>query len=240
MTDLRCLGFIQSRFRLFWHDSRLIWSVLAVSVGFGYQPIRSDFGRIDANRPKLKPSWRESKKKNSNVASTHRQPHRWLHPTSGCVRLRCGTLPAASELPSFFSFVYCFLWFLSYKLVSNKDYACHVSLYDLKTIEVLWCCCWRCDHIGRPYKICGIHSTICRVRVVHGSSCKTWRISMDVLEAHQNLMAHWRIRLVPQFGSHSPLYSLLIVSTNVYNLFFFFFFFNYYYYYYKWWVHKNH
>ena len=191
MTDLRYLGFIQSRFRLFRNDSRPIWSVLAVLVGFGCRPIWSNFGRIGANRPKLKLSWRElelsrresKKKKNSNVASMHRQPHQWPHLALGHVRLQCGTLSAVSELPSFFSFVYCFLWFLSYKLVSNKDYACHVSLYDLKTIEVLRCCCWRCDHIGRLYKICGIHLAICRVRVVHGSSCKTWRINMDVLEA---------------------------------------------------------
>ena len=200
-----------------------------------------DLAWIEAELVRIEPSHCESerkKKKEKNTTQTqHRrigQPRWWPHPASGRIRLRCGTLPAALVLPSFFfSFVYCFL---SYKLVFDKDYACH----DLKTTEDLRCCCWRCDHIGRPYKICGIHSAICRVRVVHGSSCKTWRISMDVLEkcgwqsvlswfiqcllfgswsisVIQNLMAPWRIRLVPQFGSHSPPYSLLTLSTNVYN-----------------------
>ena len=39
----------------------------------------------------------------------------------------------------------------------------------------------------------------------------------------QNLMAHWRIRLVPPFGSHSPLCSLPKVSTNVYYMFYIFY-----------------
>ena len=80
MTDLGCLGLIQSRFRLFWHDSR---PISAFTIRFGW---------YDLNQRKSKPSWRKSKpsqrksqkkkKKNSDVAPTRGQQWWWPHPTS--------------------------------------------------------------------------------------------------------------------------------------------------------------
>ena len=91
MTDLGCLGLIQSRFWLFRHDSRLI------STYFGHfsrRPIRPDsvdtawfwsnlpgFEWIKAKLAWIEPSWRESvkKKKSLDMAPTRGQSC----PTSG-------------------------------------------------------------------------------------------------------------------------------------------------------------
>ena len=79
---------------------------------FGCWPIQfdsADTTRFWPNRPvlakiKAKSAWiPKKKKKNSDVAPTHRQRCRWPHPMSGHVRLWWGSLPVALLLPSLYS-----------------------------------------------------------------------------------------------------------------------------------------
>ena len=66
MTDLGCLGLIQSRFRLFRHDSRPFWLLVDM---IQFWPNRPSLARI----PK-------KKKKTTDAAPTLRQQCRWPHP----------------------------------------------------------------------------------------------------------------------------------------------------------------
>ena len=68
MTDLGCLGLIQSRFRLFRHDSRPFWLLVDM---IQFWPNRPSLARI----PKKK-----KKKKTTDAAPTLRQQCRWPHP----------------------------------------------------------------------------------------------------------------------------------------------------------------
>ena len=106
MTDLGCLGIIQSRFRLFQHDSR------PISACFGHWPIRLDsantalfwpnlpyFGQIcSVRRKSSRVVANPRKKKCLHATPTRGQSRRTPHPTSGRVELRCGTFPAAFVL----------------------------------------------------------------------------------------------------------------------------------------------
>ena len=72
MTDLGCLGIIQSRFRLFRHDSR------PISACFGHWPIRLDSANIALfwsnllSSARIKPSCCKSKKK-KNAYTQHQR-----------------------------------------------------------------------------------------------------------------------------------------------------------------------
>ena len=69
MTDLGCLGLIQSRFQLFRHDSRPFWLLVDM---IQFWPNRPSLARI--------PKKKKKKKKTTDAAPTLRQQCRWPHP----------------------------------------------------------------------------------------------------------------------------------------------------------------
>ena len=82
MTDLGCLGLIQSRFRLFRHDSRPFW-------------LPADMIQFWPNRPSL--ARIQKKKKKTHRRGTNAQAA--VSVATPCVGCRCGTLPTALVLP---------------------------------------------------------------------------------------------------------------------------------------------
>ena len=83
MTDLGCLGLIQSRFRLFRHDSRPFWLLV-------------DMIQFWPNRPSLARIPKKKKKKNHRCSTNAQAAVSVAAPCVGC---RCGTLPTTLVLP---------------------------------------------------------------------------------------------------------------------------------------------
>ena len=82
-------------FRLFWPDSRSISACFDCFGHFGRRPIQPDSGRISSGRCKSSRVGVKKKKKKQLRRDTNTRAT-----ASGCVGLRCGTLPAMFVLSS--------------------------------------------------------------------------------------------------------------------------------------------
>ena len=104
MTDLGCLGLIQSQFWLFRHDSMPISAVSAISIASRYSPILAKLVRIETESARIKLSWCKSEKKKKLRCGIDAQAA--ALDAAPCVRLWCSILPTAPVLHSFYLFAF--------------------------------------------------------------------------------------------------------------------------------------
>ena len=134
MTDLGCLGLIQSRFQLFWHDSMI---VSAFFDCFNHRSIQSDSSRIG-------PVWRELAQIDMNqswVGTNPKKKNQTWHWHAGSdvngrtLRRAVSNSGAAPSQPR-----QCFLGSYTYYLASQND--CLLVKVSFSALVFYWILEW--------------------------------------------------------------------------------------------------